>query len=270
MSSARKPTAAPTAGEAPSQKTESNIDRAGRERQLPHSERLASLGILAAGVAHEILNPLASVLAGIEALRRRIAEVPRGPDSRAVAEADRILDILEQEIGRARNIANRMMLLARPDSEEMGWLDVNGAVEETIALLRYQMNVQGVETHLPLEQGLAPIWVRGGGLRGVLMNLAMNAVQAMERGGKLTIRTRDMNGTLFIEVEDTGPGIPTDKLHRIWDPFYTTKPPGEGTGLGLSISQTVVQKHGGSIQVRNVEPHGARFTVAIPVDSPRR
>jgi signal transduction histidine kinase len=217
-------------------------------------------------VAHEILNPLASVLAGIEAIRRRITEARQGRDWESVEEADHILDILEQETGRARDIANRMMLLARPDSEQPGPLDINRAVEETLALLRYQMNVQDIRTKLALEQGLAPIWVRGGGMRGVLMNLTMNAVQAMARGGAMTIRTRSSKATVFIDVEDTGPGIPADKLNRIWDPFYTTKPPGQGTGLGLSISQTVVQQHGGSIQVRNVEPHGARFTVTIPAD----
>lgn len=269
MSSIRNPTVTPVVDEALSQPTQTCIEDAGCERQLPHSERLASLGILAAGVAHEILNPLASVLVGIEAIRRRITEARQGGGWESVEEADHLLDILEQETGRARDIANRMMLLARPDSEQPGPLDVNRAVEETLALLRYQMKVQNVQTNLALEQALAPIWVRVAGMRGVLMNLAMNAVQAMAHGGQLTIRTRASNGTVLIEVEDTGPGIPADRLNRIWDPFYTTKPPGEGTGLGLSISQTVVRQHGGSLQVRNVEPHGARFMVAIPADSRR-
>jgi signal transduction histidine kinase len=268
MSFVRKSILAPV-GEAPPRPTQTCVEDAGCERQLRHSERLASLGILAAGVAHEILNPLASVLAGIEAIRRRITEGRQGGGWESVEDADHLLDILEQETGRARDIANRMMLLARPDSEQPGPLDVNRAVAETLALLRYQMNVQNVQTNLALEHGLAPIWVRVAGMRGVLMNLAMNAVQAMTHGGELTIRTCASNGIVFIEVEDTGPGIPADRLNRIWDPFYTTKPPGEGTGLGLSISQTVVRQHGGSLRVRNVEPHGALFTVAIPADSLR-
>jgi signal transduction histidine kinase len=269
MSVRPQPTAASSVDGVLPGPSESRVEDPCCERQLRHSERLASLGILAAGVAHEILNPLASVLAGIEALRRRIAEAPWGPGLESVADAGRILDILEQETSRARNIANRMMLLARQDAEAPGWLDVNRAVEDTAALLQYQMNVQGIQTNLALEHGLATIWVRGGGLREVLMNLTMNAVQAMPRGGELTIRTRSTHGALIFEVEDTGPGIPADRLNRIWDPFYTTKAPGEGTGLGLSISQTVVRQHGGSIQVRNVEPHGARFTIAIPSDSRR-
>jgi len=234
------------------------------ELQLSHSERLASLGILAAGVAHEILNPLASVLAGVEALRRRVVEAPGGLSPNSGAEAKRILDILEQETGRARDIANKMMLLARPDSEAPAWVDVNRAVEDIVALLRFQMSVQNIQTDSTLRHGLAPIWARGGGVRSVCMNLVMNAVQAMPQGGTLTIRTRGHGKAIFIEVEDTGPGIPDDMLGRIWDPFYTTKPPGTGTGLGLSISKKIVERHSGSMKVENVEPHGARFTVELP------
>ena len=239
------------------------------ELQLSHSERLASIGILAAGVAHEILNPLASVLAGVEALRRRIFEAPTGSLSNSVAEAKRILDILEQETGRARDIANKMALLARPDSEAPAWVDVNLAVEDIVALLRFQMNVQNIQTNSILEHGLAPIWARGGGVRSVCMNLIMNAVQAMPQSGTLTIRTRGHGDAIFIEVEDTGPGIQVDLLERIWDPFYTTKPPGTGTGLGLSISKKIVEQHGGSVKVENVEPHGARFTVGLPTRTGR-
>jgi signal transduction histidine kinase len=234
------------------------------EQQLIHSEQLASLGILAAGVAHEIMNPLASVLAGVEALRRRCVSAPEGPGANFVADAKRILDILERETSRARDIADRMMLLARPDPEVPAWVDVNRAVEETARFLRYQMNVQEIRTSLDLESALEPVWARGGGVRSVCMNLMMNAVQAMPRGGTLTVRTRGRDGAISIEVEDTGPGIPADRLVRIWDPFYTTKPPGKGTGLGLSISQTIVEQHGGSIRVENVDPHGARFVVELP------
>lgn len=239
------------------------------ELQLSHSERLASLGILAAGVAHEILNPLASVLAGVEALRRRIVEAPGGLPSNSVAESKRILDILEQETGRARDIANKMMLLARPDSEALAWVDVNRAVEDIVALLRFQMNVQSIRADSALQHRLAPIWGRGGGVRSVCMNLVMNAVQAMPQGGTLRIRTRGQGEAILIEVEDTGPGIPVDMLGRIWDPFYTTKPPGTGTGLGLSISKKIVEQHGGSIKIENVEPHGARFTVELPIRTRR-
>jgi signal transduction histidine kinase len=265
MSIARQPAPSPNEVAALPQATVPPPDTSCCDRQLRHSERLASLGILAAGVAHEILNPLASVLAGVEALRRRILATPVGSPLDSPAEAERILNILERETIRARGIADSMMLLARPDTEVPAWLDVNRAVEETIGLLRYQMNLQSVHISLDLDRELAPIWAMGGGVRSVCMNLMMNAVQAMARGGTLTVRTRGRDGTVLVEVEDTGPGIPTDRLGRIWDPFYTTKPPGEGTGLGLPISQTIVQRHGGSIKVENVEPRGARFTVELPI-----
>jgi signal transduction histidine kinase len=247
--------------------TASSSDPSCCEPQLRHSERLASLGILAAGVAHEIMNPLASVLAAVEALRRRIVGSQEGCAPNLVADAERLLDILERETSRARDIADRMMLLARPDPEVPAWVDVNRAVEETAAFLRYQANVQGIRINLDLEGALEPVWARGGGVRSVCMNLMMNAVQAMPRGGTLTVRTRGRDGIISIEVEDTGPGIPADRLGRIWDPFYTTKPPGKGTGLGLPISQTIVEQHGGSIQFRNVDPHGAHFRVELPIGS---
>lgn len=234
-----------------------------RDRQLSHNERLASLGILAAGVAHEILNPLASILAGVEALRRRLGTAPTPAPSSAEA-AQRILDMMERETIRARDIADKMMLLARPDLDLPGWLDLNQAVEDTMALLRFQINLQAIEASLDLEPELRPIRARGVGMRSVCMNLVMNAVQAMPRGGTLVVRTRVRGEEVLLEVEDTGPGIAPEHLSRIWDPFFTTKTTGKGTGLGLSISRTIVEHHGGTIEVRNVAPHGARFTVALP------
>jgi two-component system, NtrC family, sensor kinase len=233
------------------------------DRRLSHNERLASLGILAAGVAHEILNPLASILAGVEALRRRLGSAPASAPASPEA-AQRILDMMERETIRARDIADKMMLLARPDRDLPGWLDLNQTVEDTMALLRFQIDLQSIQANLDLDPELRPIRARGVGVRSVCMNLVMNAVQAMPRGGALVVRTRLRDEEVLLEVEDTGPGIAPEHLSRIWDPFFTTKATGKGTGLGLSISRTIVEHHGGTIEVLNVEPHGARFTVALP------
>jgi signal transduction histidine kinase len=100
------------------------------------------------------------------------------------------------------------------------------------------------------------------------MNLCMNAVQAMPKGGTLTVRTRGGSRHVIIEVEDTGPGIPADHLHRIWDPFFTTKPVGQGTGLGLSITQRIVTRHGGTIRVESSAGQGARFAIDLPMEGP--
>ncbi|MGE5180080.1 MAG: sensor histidine kinase [Bacteroidota bacterium] len=236
-------------------------DRGELERQLSHSERLASLGILAAGVAHEINNPLASLLAGVEALRRRLHD----PSQSGAVDVDRLLDILDRETRRVRDIADKLMLLARPESEKANWFNLNRAVDDTVALLGYQMTVQGVRSALELAPGLPCTWAGEGAMRSVCLNIMMNAIQAMPRGGVLTARTRFTEATVVLEVDDTGPGVPDAIRDRIWDPFFTTKPPGRGTGLGLSISQSIVTRHGGLIRTENLQPHGARFTVELPI-----
>ena len=231
-------------------------------RDLLHDEGLASIGILAAGVAHEIQNPLASILAGVDSLRRRLREA--APKGLSVEDAFRVLDLMERETIRARDITTRMMQLAQPEIELPGWLDLNQVLEDTVALLRFQCSMQKIDVQLELAASLGPIQVRGAGIRSVCMNLMMNAVQAMPHGGALVGRTRRSDHRIVFEVEDTGPGISPEFLDRIWDPFFTTKPPGKGTGLGLSLSKTIVERYGGVLRVQNVEPHGARFTVDLP------
>ena len=239
-------------------------ERSRLESQLSHSERLASLGILAAGVAHEVNNPLASVLAGVEALRRRLVRSGVGvsPD------VETLLDVLERETNRVRTISDKLMLLAQPYSEAPVWVDLNRAVEDTATLLRYQMEKQRIELNLELDPELGAIHARESGVRGVCMNLMMNAVQAMPEGGLLTVRTRPGRTGVLLEILDTGPGIPPEHLDRIWDPFFTTKPTGKGTGLGLSIAQRVVTRHGGTIHAENRPGSGARFLVELPERSP--
>jgi two-component system, NtrC family, sensor kinase len=237
-------------------------DRGALERQLSHSERLASLGILAAGVAHEINNPLASLLAGVEALRRRLLDPQAAASAEDVA---RLLDILERETRRVRDIADKLMLLARPESEKAAWFNLNRAVDDTATLLGYQMNVQRIRSVIELAPGLPCIWAREGAMRSVCLNIMMNALQAMPKGGMLTARTRFSGTAAVLEVDDTGTGIPPEIRDRIWDPFFTTKPPGKGTGLGLSISQSLVSRQGGVIRTENLTPNCARFTVELPI-----
>lgn len=239
-------------------------ERSRLESQLSHSERLASLGILAAGVAHEVNNPLASVLAAVEALRRRLVRSGVGVSQ----DVETLLDVLERETSRVRTISDKLMLLAQPYSEAPVWVDLNRAVEDTATLLRYQMEKQRIELELELDPALCSIHARESGVRGVCMNLMMNAVQAMPEGGLLTVRTRSGPSGVLLEVLDTGPGIPSEHMDRIWDPFFTTKPTGKGTGLGLSIAQRVVARHGGSIHAENRPGSGARFTVELPERSP--
>jgi signal transduction histidine kinase len=235
--------------------------------QLSHSERLASLGILAAGVAHEINNPLASIVAGIASLQRSFGRA-RGLDAVTSLEVAEVIEALEGAAERCRETTEKLLLLAQPFRVSPNWVDLNRAVRDTISLLGFQMRKQGIESVADLDPDLPALWAREGGMRGICMNLAMNAVQAMPKGGTLTLRTRRAPGGVVLEVEDTGPGIPADLVDRIWDPFFTTKPTGQGTGLGLSITQRVVTRHGGKIHVYSAPGAGARFVVELPTTGP--
>ena len=238
------------------------------EGQLSHGERLASLGVLAAGVAHEINNPLASILAGVESLRRWISRTPELSPARG-QEAREVIDLLERETERARDTTGKLMLLAQPYQVAPTWTDVNQAVRDTVSLLSYQSRKQGIATTHDLDPELPKIWARASGIRGVLMNLCLNAVQAMPDGGTLTLRTRRTGERLVrIEIQDTGLGIPREHVDQIWDPFFTTKPVGKGTGLGLSITQRIVQRHGGSVRVESEPGRGACFVVELPIQGP--
>lgn len=240
-------------------------DRSQLEAQLAHSERLASLGLLAAGVAHELNNPLASVLAGVEILQRMVERVTL-PDDEA-EEAREVLQALEQGTRRCAETADKLLLLGQQHSSRPLWIDINRAALDTLALLRYATRKQGIVVNTQLTDGLPPVWGREGALRGTLMNLCLNAVQAMPSGGNLMVRTRATTEHVVYEVEDDGPGIAAEHLGHIWDPFFTTKPVGQGTGLGLSITQRIVTDHGGDIRVASTPGRGACFTVTLPVRS---
>lgn len=238
-------------------------DRSHLEAQLSHSERLASLGSLAAGVAHEINNPLASVLASVDSMQRWLRRTPL--DEQARAEAQAVLSACEREIGRVRETSDKLMLLAQPTSVKPTWVNVDQAAGDTLSLLVNQMRKQSVGSTAALAGDLPLVWAKEGAIRSICMNLMMNAVQAMPDGGTLEVATRHEDGKVILEVADTGPGIPDDIAERIWDPFFTTKPPGKGTGLGLSITRGQVERHGGTIRAEKRLSGGTRFVVELPV-----
>jgi len=239
-------------------------ERSQLEAQLSHSERLASLGMLAAGVAHEINNPLASVLAGVESLQRWLARVEVSAAERE--DATDVLGLLEQGARRCRDTTDKLLLLGQPYTSRPVWVDLNHAVRDTLALLSFATRRQHIEVTAELDPGLPHVWGREAALRGVLMNLCLNAVQAMSNGGRLRVSTvRIGDDRVGIRIEDDGPGIAPEHLHRIWDPFFTTKPVGQGTGLGLSITQRIVARHGGTIRVESAPGAGAKFMLELPL-----
>ncbi|MEY4071827.1 MAG: hypothetical protein RL721_2441, partial [Candidatus Eisenbacteria bacterium] len=158
-------------------------------------------------------------------------------------------------------------------------VNLNQAARDTLSLLKFACRKQGVETELDLSDDLPTVWGREDSLRGMLMNLSLNAVQAMAQGGRLTLRTRQVGDRVVLEVQDDGPGIAPEHMDRLWpgiapehmdrlwDPFFTTKPVGQGTGLGLSITRRIVTDHGGDIRVASTPGRGACFVVTLPVRS---
>jgi hypothetical protein len=240
-------------------------DRSKLEAQLSHSERLASLGLLAAGVAHEINNPLAAVLAGVESLERLVDRAALPADE--AAEAAEVLQLLKQETRRCSETTAKLLLLGQQHSSHPVMMDFNRAALDTLSLLSFATRKQQISVHTELAESLPRVRGREGALRGALMNLCLNAVQAMPEGGNLTVRTRLAGSHVECDVEDDGPGILPEHLNRIWDPFFTTKPVGQGTGLGLSITQRIVTTHGGDIRVASTPGHGARFTLTLPTDA---
>jgi two-component system NtrC family sensor kinase len=233
--------------------------------RISHSERLASLGILAAGVGHEINNPLASMTACVQSLERWLDSGPR--DDSGFAEARELCGMLEREVERCREITDKLMQLAQPYSSEPTEQDFRRAVADTLSLLRFQMRTQGIVLEEEIEPDLPKLWARSSGVRSLCMNLILNAVQAMPNGGRLRVSAARRGGVIEFIVQDSGPGIPTELLERIWDPFFTTKPPGQGTGLGLAVTARAVRGLRGTIVAANHASGGAIFTVRMPFPS---
>lgn len=231
-------------------------ERSELERRLAQAEKLSSIGLLAAGVAHEVNTPLAVISSYAQMLARQVA----GDEEKA-----RLLEKITRQTFRASEIVNALLNFSRAVPGRFEEVDLNRLIRETLLLLEHQLEQAGIRVELELEEGLAPIQGDPGKLQQVFLNLFLNARDAMEGGGTLAIRSRCDGRRIRIEVRDSGPGIPSEHLHRIFDPFFTTKPARRGTGLGLSISYGIVREHGGEIEVESRPGEGACFRLAFPL-----
>ena len=230
------------------------------EEQLQISEKMASLGLLAAGVAHEVNTPLTGISSYTQMLLEKAP--PEDP-------ATKVLEKIERQTFRAAKIVNGLLNLARPAQVDSGPCDVNAVINDVLSLLEHQFRTGSIQVRK--ELAAAPPLVQGieHKLQQVFLNLFLNARDAMPSGGWLTIVTRaDHNGAV-IEIGDTGSGIPEEALSRIYDPFFTTKEIGKGTGLGLSITYGIVQEHGGTIACDSHVGQGTRFTIRFPLAAAR-
>ena len=234
--------------------------RAQLEEQLQISEKMASLGLLAAGVAHEVNTPLTGISSYTQMLLQ--GAEPNDP-------ATRVLEKIERQTFRAAKIVNGLLNLARPAHVDSGPVDVNAVVNDVLSLLDHQLRNGSIQVRKELSA--SPVIVQGieYKLQQVFLNLFLNARDAMPKGGWLSIATRGGEEHATIELADTGAGISADHLSRIYDPFFTTKDIGKGTGLGLSITYGIVQEHGGTITCDSSVGQGTRFRLTLPLASAR-
>lgn len=235
---------------------EENLEQT--HKMLQHSEKMAGLGRLAAGVAHEINNPMSGIMLYANLVREELGE-----NHRACADLDTII----HEAERCKVIVADLLEFSHQNTYEMESVDLNEVVRKTLLILQHQPLFHNITVILQLDPELAPISGNAMRLNQVVMNIIVNAAQAMQGQGRLRItsRTRAHRDINEIAVEDTGPGISEEMLDKIFEPFFTTKEPGEGTGLGLSVSYAIVKEHKGTIRVASVPGRGSTFTLRFPV-----
>jgi hypothetical protein len=225
--------------------------------QLVQSEKLSAIGELAASVAHEVKNPMVGIVGFAQ-----LAQESKDP-----AEIQEYLGLIEQDGFRANAILQSLLEFSRPPEVALEVLQVNEVVEGALRLCRHQVQLGGARVETRLADGLPAIRGNSNQLRQVLLNLVLNATQAMEAAPvrQLTIATAlAADGWVELKVIDTGPGVALDVKARLFKAFFTTKRPGQGTGLGLSVSRTIVEAHHGAIRVESTPGEGATFIVRLP------
>jgi PAS domain S-box-containing protein len=226
------------------------------EEQLQISEKMASIGLLAAGVAHEVNTPLTGISSYTQML---LQQAPSDDPS------TKVLEKIERQTFRAAKIVNGLLNLARPAQVDSGPCDINAVINDVLSLLEHQFRTGSIQVRKELAAAAPVVQGIEHKLQQVFLNLFLNARDAMPKGGWLTIVTREDQDGAVIEVGDTGSGIPPEQLSRIYDPFFTTKEIGKGTGLGLSITYGIVQEHGGTITCDSHIGQGTRFSIRLPL-----
>jgi len=233
------------------------------KQQMIATERLAALGTLASGVAHEINNPLAIInqAAGYMSTllqKQELAEMPRK------ATFEKALQKIEKSIIRARNITHQLLGNVRKTKSLLAEVDAFELVNETLQLIRKEAQEKEITVKLQTSENLNPIWTDPHQIRQVLINLISNAIHATSEQGHISIQVEPTAAGISIAVSDTGTGIPKEHLEKIFEPFFSTKAPGEGTGLGLFVTREIVEKLGGTVAVMSRVGQGSQFTVLIP------
>jgi signal transduction histidine kinase len=233
------------------------------EQQMIVTERLASLGTLAAGVAHEINNPLAIIRESAGWMRQLFAkdelkDIPRHEDF------VKALDKVEKSVERASRITHQLLGFVGKSESAVAEVNLIQLVEEAVELTAHEVQNRGIQIIRQIEPSLDPVWSDAYQIRQVLLNLLTNAIHAVNSRGTITIAVEDAGDSQVITVSDTGPGIVRENLDKIFEPFFSTKSPGQGTGLGLFVTRGIVEKLGGSVEVASKIGQGARFSIRLP------
>jgi two-component system NtrC family sensor kinase len=238
-------------------------ERVAKDR-LVRSARLAAVGELSAGVAHELNNPLTTVAGFVELV---LEDLPEDSPHRVD------LELVLKEARRAREVVRRLLDFSRPGEGFRVRADINDLIGDVLALINHLLHTRAIELKTELQEDLTWIQVDRDQIKQVLLNLVHNAIHAMPRGGILTLKTssytRNRDPGIRMQVTDTGIGISPEHIERLFEPFFTTRPPGQGTGLGLSVSYGIVTDHGGQIDVESSPGKGSTFTVWLPEQSQR-
>ncbi len=241
------------------------------QAQTVRGEKLASVGLLASGVAHELNNPLTGILTFSHLLRKKM------PDNSSDAED---MDLVIRETKRCAAIIKRLLDFAREKQPEKKFNDINQIIEDTVRIVERPAHLRDIEITMDLDRKLPSIWIDADQIKQVIMNMIVNAQHAVEQKGSIAIRTRraaeprpspqaaEPVPMVEISIVDTGCGIPENNLRRIFDPFFTSKDVGKGTGLGLSVSHGIVEAHGGIIEVQSKVGEGSTFSVFLPLTPP--
>ncbi len=225
------------------------------EDQLLQAEKLSSLGLLAAGLAHEVNTPITGISSYTQMLLKQTPE----SDNRKP-----ILEKIEKQTFRAAEIVNGLLNFARMNGAEFEDLDVNQLIQESLSLLDHQLRQNRINVEASLDRTLPPIYGNSGKLQQVFINLFLNARDAMSSGGDLKVRTAMNDHMVIVDIQDTGVGISEENIKRIYDPFFTTKRSGKGTGLGLAVTYGIIQEHGGRIFVDSAPGAGTHFRLKLP------
>jgi len=246
--------------------------------QLIQSEKLESLGRMAAGVAHEVKNPLMVILTGAKVLSKRLADADESTRM--------LLQDMTEAVERADKIIGGMLNYSRDRGLDLAPADLNAIVEKSLGFVRHELDKAGIVVVKKLQESLPMLPLDEFKIQQVFINLFTNAVHAMGNDGEILVTTsletltrgtgvgyrktdryKPGERVARVRIEDSGPGIPKEHLEKVFDPFFTTKPTGRGTGLGLSVSRQIVEMHGGTVEVGNRDAGGARVTIILKLDT---